>query len=135
MYGPAGNAMISMRKFSTVMGCAAASAVVATACTGPSIPTLNDPEEELRTGTLEVTTVTTGQNIDPNGYRISVDEERTETVDANGGALFSGLRAGPWQVTLADLAANCDLSVGMNPRVLNIVEDDTTPTSFIITCS
>ena len=102
-------------------------------CIGPSEITIDDDGEEGGLGSLMVETVTTGDNPDPDGYIVSLDEEKSEAVDVNGGAFFGGIRAGVWQVTLSEVIEAC-LITGQNPRFVRVTEDETANTTFEIYC-
>src|SRR3989449_5720772 len=67
------------------------------------------------TGNLAVTTNTTGSNLDPDGYTVTIDGGPSQTIATNGSVTFNGLAAGNHQVTLSGMAANCSLS-GANPQ-------------------
>ena len=102
-------------------------------CIGPSEITIDDDGEEGGLGSLMVETVTTGDNPDPDGYIVSLDEEKSEAVDVNGGAFFGGIRAGVWQVTLSEVIEAC-LITGQNPRFVRVTEDEIANTTFEIYC-
>jgi hypothetical protein len=50
------------------------------------------------TGQIEVTTSTTGANIDPDGFTVTIDGEQNQSIGSNGTATFSGLAAGDHEV-------------------------------------
>tara|TARA_B100001123_G_C15307812_1_gene1023287 strand:+ start:2367 stop:2738 length:372 start_codon:yes stop_codon:yes gene_type:complete len=102
-------------------------------CIGPSEITIDDDGEEGGVGSLMVETVTTGDNPDPDGYIISLDEEKSEAVDVNGGAFFGDIRAGVWQVTLLEVIDACMIT-GQNPRFVRVTEDEIANTTFEVYC-
>ena len=102
-------------------------------CIGPSEITIADDGEEGGVGSLMVETVTTGDNPDPDGYIISLDEEKSEAVDVNGGAFFGDIRAGVWQVTLLEVIDACMIT-GQNPRFVRVTEDEIANTTFEVYC-
>src|SRR5207248_2815220 len=53
------------------------------------------------TGTLNVTTTTTGANLDPDGYTVSVDGTNSTSIANNGSQSFTDLSSGSHSVTLA----------------------------------
>lgn len=102
-------------------------------CIGPSEIMIDDDGEEGGLGSLMVETVTTGDNPDPDGYIVSLDEEKSEAVDVNGGAFFGGIRAGVWQVTLLEVIEVCMIT-GQNPRFVRVTEDEIANTIFEVYC-
>lgn len=85
--------------------------------------------ESGATGTLEVITSTSG---DSDGYTFSV-EGTTESIGSDDTTEVMGLSEGGHQVELSDLGDNCSVG-GDNPRSVNITADQTTSTTFEVTC-
>jgi len=86
----------------------------------------------IDTGTLSVTAVTTGDDIDPDGYTLLIDNGESGSIGANVTA-FRDLVVGSYLVELTDIAGNCAVS-GSNPRTEGITKDATTATVFDVTC-
>jgi hypothetical protein len=84
-------------------------------------------------GDLKVTTSTTGVELDPDGYAVSLDGGAPQTIAGNGSVTFPALTAGSHSVTLSGLAANCTVS-GANPQTVTAVAGTTTTTSFAVSC-
>lgn len=87
-----------------------------------------------RTGDLTVTTNTTGVDLDPNGYTVSVDGAQNQTIATNGSVTFTGLAEGLHTITLTGIAGNCTLS-GINPRQANVPFQGTGTSTFDLTCT
>jgi Tol biopolymer transport system component len=85
------------------------------------------------TGALQVTTVTTGESLDPDGYSVSVDNASSQAIAVNGTVTVRGVLAGSHLVTLRGVAVNCSYA-GANPRPLTVIAGDTIAVSFAITC-
>jgi hypothetical protein len=85
-------------------------------------------------GSLEVTAVTTGTDLDPNGYQVGIDGGISQTVGTNGSVVFPNLTAGDHVVTLSGVASNCTVG-GFNPRTITVTYGDTASTTFDVTCS
>ncbi len=87
-------------------------------------------------GSLQVTTVTGGVNIDPDGYQVLVTKpglsDTTESIGANE-TIFISLFPSDWTVTLNHIAANC--SADANPRVVTVVSERSVRVTFNVTCS
>lgn len=84
-------------------------------------------------GSLEVTTVTTGEALDADGYLVSVAGGAGEAIDANGTLTVDFLAVGTQSVELTGVAANCTVA-GDNPRDVTVVVDAVAPTQFDVTC-
>jgi hypothetical protein len=85
------------------------------------------------TGQIEVTTSTTGANIDPDGFTITIDEEQNQSIGSNGTATFSSVAAGDHEVELVGVSANCTVEGG-NPRTVTVSAGGVTATMFDIIC-
>jgi hypothetical protein len=89
-------------------------------------------------GDLEVTTLTTGTNPDPDGYTVTVDESestvRWQSLGASETILLSNIPAGSHEVELVDVAPNCAAS-GNNPRTIDISEGESSSISFEVNCT
>ena len=100
---------------------------VALACSGGDLagPT---------TGSLEVTTTTTGAEVDPDGYIVQVDAEDRLTIGASSSFRSAGVTPGNHNIRLAGMASNCALE-GDNPRPVTIAAGETTAVLFQVICS
>lgn len=87
---------------------------------------------EAKFGALEVTTSTSGQEQDSDGYTISVADQDT-SVGINETVLVDSLDGGNYDAELTGLASNCSVD-GNNPRSVSITVGDTTSTTFNINC-
>ena len=89
------------------------------------------------TGSIQVTTATSGIDLDPNGYGIQVDGGSTRSVFIDGTTTIEGLSAGDHSVTLGSAEANCTVA-GANPRTIPVTTGgltrDTARTTFQVTC-
>jgi Tol biopolymer transport system component len=91
------------------------------------------------TGTLVVTAETTGQNLDPNGYRVLVDYEYDYDPDSvivapNGSVAFDGVAAIEHIVQIRGLAQQCSVTNGEALRRQTVEADDTTRVAFSVLC-
>jgi WD40 repeat protein len=88
------------------------------------------------TGSIEINAVTSGLDLDLNGYTVQVDNGIPRTLAANATTVFEGLSAGDHSITLSGAAANC--TVGDNPRTVSVttggITRDTARTTFAVTC-
>src|SRR5207237_9503327 len=85
------------------------------------------------TGTLNVTATTTGANLDPDGYTVTVDGTNSKAIASNGSQSFSDLSSGNHSVTLSGVAANCTVSGGSS-RTANVPAGGSTSVTFQVTC-
>ena len=90
-------------------------------------------EVPTTTGTLNLTTTTTGPDADPTGYTISIDAGAAQAVGINATASIANLPAGPHSVALSGLAANCTLE-GDNPRSVTVPLGGVGDVAFAVTC-
>ncbi|HXI65375.1 MAG TPA: hypothetical protein VNH14_12800 [Gemmatimonadales bacterium] len=96
--------------------------------------TINCTSTGPTTGNLTVSTSTTGSNIDPDGYTVTVDGGASQAIGANGSVTFSGLAAGSHSVALSGVAGNCTVSGGSS-RTVSVPAGGTATTSFAISCT
>jgi PKD repeat protein len=85
------------------------------------------------TGTLQVTTSTTGDEPDVDGYMLQVDGEPPAPIGPAGSFQRTEVTPGPHTLRLDNLASNC--SVADNPRTVQIVAGDTLASAFEVTCT
>ena len=93
----------------------------------------SDPASPPTTGTLEVTTTTSGET-DSLSYSLQVDGSIRTTVAANGRATIAGLAAGVHAVALLDLPGRCNTPEA-STRSVEITSATTTTVHFDITCA
>src|SRR5437879_5876931 len=89
-----------------------------------------------QTGTLTVTASTTGSNLDPDGYTVTLDgnASTSQPLATNGGtATFNAVAAGSHSVALSGVATNCTVS-GPNPQSVTVPAGGTASASFTVTC-
>jgi hypothetical protein len=84
------------------------------------------------TGSIEITTVTTGESPDPDGYSAVLDGAPGQPIGSNGTVTFAGVTAGDHTVGLTEVAPNCTVG-GENPRTV-AVGADAARSRFDITC-
>jgi hypothetical protein len=86
------------------------------------------------TGTIQITTVTSGSNPDPDGYLLSFDGGLTQPIGPNATASFVNVAAAPHTIGLSDIAGNCTLQ-GSNPQIATVSAGGTTNVTFALTCT
>jgi Tol biopolymer transport system component len=86
------------------------------------------------TGVLEVTTVTEGDTLDPDGYTVRIDDTTSEAIAINGIVMFLDLEPGSHSVELDGVAKNCSVG-GDNPQTVTVSAGATMPVSFEISCA
>ena len=104
---------------------------LAAASCGRSEPLQIDTQDP---GTLEVTTLTTGVTLDPDGYRVTLDEMLSQSIGINASIKFSGLTARTYNPTLTDVASNCEVT-GENPKPISVTPGQTSRVEFDVECS
>lgn len=85
-------------------------------------------------GALEVTTSTTGEDLDADGYSLTVDGGTPEAIGNDAVVTKSNLAPGDHQVELSGVASNCTVA-GDNPRTVAVASGATAQTTFAVTCS
>src|SRR5207247_10634259 len=83
-------------------------------------------------GSLTVTTSTTGYNLDPDGYTVTIDGTNSEPIATNGSVTFTA-PAGANPVALSGVAANCT-SRRANPQTVTVTAGGAATTTFAVTC-
>ena len=83
-------------------------------------------------GSLTVTTNTTGSNLDPDGYTVTIDGTNSQPIATNGSVTFTA-PAGANPVALSGVAANCTVN-GANPQTVTVPAGGTATTTFAMTC-
>jgi hypothetical protein len=84
-------------------------------------------------GAVEVSIATTGQELDPDGYTVSVDGGVGLAVPLDGQVAISDLLAGDHRVWLSGLAPNCAVA-GPNPLTITVTAGGTHAARFDVTC-
>jgi PKD repeat protein len=85
-------------------------------------------------GNLTATATTTGSGLDPDGYRVTVDQTTSQPIATNGGSVtFTGLAPGSHTAVLSGVASNCTVSGG-NARTVTVPSGGTATVSFSVTC-
>ncbi len=96
--------------------------------------TITCAEPPAGAGSLRITTTTSGENPDANGYTFALDAGVSQPVGVNGTTTLTNVAAGGHVVTLADVAGNCSVQ-GTNPRSVTVSSGATADLSFAITCT
>ena len=86
------------------------------------------------TGSVRVTTTTTGADLDPDGYFVGPGGGIIQPIATSGAVTFSGLPPGPRYVGIAGVAPNCEVT-GATERPVNVTVGTTTEVAFAITCA
>ena len=89
------------------------------------------------TGSLTVTTSTSGSDLDPDGYTVTVEGAGSQPIPTNSGGsgvTFSGLAAGSHSVALSGVASNCSVSGGTSHTV-TVIAGQTISHAFTVTCT
>src|SRR5256885_1535353 len=88
----------------------------------------------LVTGALTVSTTTSGSNLDPDGYTVTVDVLLSSSpIAPNGSVTFTDVPPGVAVVTLSGVAGNCTVTTG-NPQVVTVPIGGTAGAAFSIDC-
>ena len=74
------------------------------------------------TGWIWIATTTTGGNLDPDGYAVTVDRGTAQAIADNATLTISQISAGNHQLTLTGVASNCAVG-GLNPRTVAVAAE------------
>jgi hypothetical protein len=85
-------------------------------------------------GTLTASTSTSGSNLDPDGYTVTLDGTSSQAIAIDGTVTFSGLAAGDHTVVLSGVADNCAVDGGTS-RTATVPADGTANVAFSVTCT
>jgi hypothetical protein len=105
-----------------------------TVAAGTTAPTTFSITCSATVGDLEVTTVSTGDDIDADGYTVAVDGGTAQAIGANETLTVTDVTVGDHDVQLGDVAANCTVA-GDNPRTVAVSAGGTAATQFDVTCT
>lgn len=84
-------------------------------------------------GSLNVTTTTSGSSLDPDGYTVTLDGGNARAISINGTTTYTNLSASNHSVSLSGVAANCIVSGGTS-RTVTVPSGGTASTTFAVTC-
>jgi Tol biopolymer transport system component len=76
----------------------------------------------------------TTNNLDPDGYDVSVDGSVESTVEVNGSVTVTGIPAGSRTVALDGIASNCAAD-GAGSQTVSVTVNGTATASFAVTCT
>ncbi len=85
------------------------------------------------TGTLRITTATSGAEPDPDGYKVAVDGGPAQAIGVNGQVELANLSVGAHTAVLSDIAANC--SADNASKTATVAAGATATVAFTITCT
>ena len=86
------------------------------------------------TGAVEVTTVSTGQGLDTDGYIVDVVGAETLAIGTNATATLAEVPAGDLEIRLTGVRGNCTVQ-GPHPRLIRVVAGETFRTHFDVVCA
>lgn len=88
---------------------------------------------EPTTGAVEVVTSTTGVELDPDGYTVTVDDVASGAIGSAARRTIAELAPGAHRVGLGGVSANCEVQ-GENPRAVSVVAGETASEAFTVVC-
>lgn len=84
---------------------------------------------------IRVTTSTTGQDLDPDGYQVWLDGGFEMDIGVNSTADLPDAGPGGHSVTLQGLAGNCSITNGGATRNVTVVEGEAVSVDYAISCT
>jgi hypothetical protein len=106
--------------------------ILAAAAGGCSSDALQPSTDARAMGTIEVSTTTTGDVPDPDGYTLAVDSKPAGTLGSNSSITFSEVSGGH-ELKLTGVAPNCTVEGGPSHPV-TVIQRDTARVGFQISC-
>ena len=103
------------------------------ACGDDSPTDPGDPDPTPTNGSLTVSAATTGEDVDTDGYSVTVDGSSRGTIGANGSTTVANLPAGTYDVAIGGVAENCADGTTTSQSV-DVVAGETATASFAVTC-
>ena len=82
---------------------------------------------------LQITTVTSGTDPDPDGYVVSISNTWHDTIAPNGALQLTTLREGSYVLQLSSVAGNCTVTDGAT-RYFYLQDDLAVTLTFSVTC-
>ena len=82
---------------------------------------------------LIITTSTTGVDLDPDGYSVSVDGLAAQPIGVQASVTIDRLQDGQHSVKLSGMASNCTVQ-GQNPSPVSVSSGATASVAFEVTC-
>jgi hypothetical protein len=86
------------------------------------------------TGSIEVSLVMSGESLDPDGCVFTVDGAGERRMLGGESATYAGLAVGQHQVSISDVAGNCQVQ-GESIRSVSVVADQTATVTFSVACA
>src|SRR5206468_300041 len=84
-------------------------------------------------GNLTVSASTSGSNLDPDGYTVTVDGGSPQALGINGSVSYTSLAAGTHTVAIAGAAANCTVS-GSTSQTVTVPSGGTDTATVTVRC-
>jgi probable HAF family extracellular repeat protein len=85
------------------------------------------------TGSLEITTISSGPESDSDGYTVSVDGGAETSIGGNSTIRRDNLEPGPHTIRLSGLSARCTVD-GENPRIVTVPANAVASERFAVSC-
>jgi hypothetical protein len=82
---------------------------------------------------FQISAPSSGPDLDPDGYRVTVDGGQETTLPTNGRVFITRLDPGTHTIALSHVADHCTLE-GENPRAITIADGETAQVAFTVTC-
>jgi hypothetical protein len=86
------------------------------------------------TGSIRITTSTSGSDVDINGYQFTIDGGSPQAIQVSETQTVANIPAGAHTVVISGLADNCDLS-GNPSRNVSLAAGETEDVDYSITCT
>ena len=125
--------MVTLTGLSTNCQIAGADTAQVTVPLGVTVNVVFNMVCSARTGSVRVTTATTGFDLDPDGYFATVIGSGTQTVPTNGSVTIANVREGQRMVILTGVEPNCNIT-GADTATVTVPFGGTVDASFSLEC-
>src|SRR6185437_4930272 len=87
----------------------------------------------VNSGSIQVTSATTGADVDSSGYSVVVDNGSGHAIGISDSATISSVQAGSHQVVLASVGSNCTVSPS-DTQTVTVTAGSASAVSFQVSC-
>jgi hypothetical protein len=131
---PAGNHTVSLMSMATNCSDAQGASRSVTVTAGNTAEVSFAVTCTTTTGSVKITTTTSGEDPDRDGYTVTLDASDRGTIPVNAEKTIDGVAAGSHTVGLSGVASNCTVE-GENPRTLDVTVGTVAEAAFTVACT
>lgn len=107
--------------------------IVITACSKSSTGSEPDSEQISITGTISVEIITSGNDLNPPGFTVSIEGKSSSNITSGKKVFFDKIEPGNYKVELKDIASHCSV-INENPQTAVVTPEKTISITFQVEC-